>query len=386
MPSSSPLLSFFNTPAPKINSTDAALSQEATKAAFNSIEGYRALMCGGSLNSATLNCSSFSACGPPPKPYPSDLFSCPVIPGTEFPPAAGAGTNETVACLQLEAPTQDRNAGGPSGCFTCGGSISTRLAADGLASGRRPLRCLTTATAVVVGGWPRERPGGMKSSASPSSSTSANKKKQTPRRAAAAADYDITSSNHARYTSEDVDFTEAEDSLDDERTSGVDWRCVGDSAHLFYHTQASGVLTREDRERIGSWRGDSLLNDTTPLGKPLIGGFLDAADVSKFVFPLAYSLTVLSYGAFVGPARGAYAVDAMRRDDLVSILVRGCDFLVATRYDTSGGIVAYTTAKGNLTQVRGKSFDNSLFSWREERDGREGEREKGRERGRNEKT
>jgi len=265
-------------------------------------------MCGSALNSATLNCSAFGSCGPPATPYPSELFACPVIPGTELlPTAAGAGANRTGGeCLQLQAPPQDQNAGGPSGCFTCAGGVSTLLADEGIAAGRRPLRCLTTATAVVVGGWPRERPGGPRSSGSPSSSSS----KAAPRRAA---DFDLASSPNggirSHYSGEDLDLSEGDDSLDDERTSGVDWRCVGDAAHLFYHAQSSGALSPEDRERVGAWRGDTLLNDTVPAtGAPLVGGFLDAADVSKFVFPLAYSLSVLAYGAFVGPARGEFSV------------------------------------------------------------------------------
>lgn len=366
---SSPLLLFslFSANPPAVNSTDVGLSREATAAAFSpGVEGYRSLMCGGSLNSATLNCTAFPpSCGPPAKPYPSDLFSCPVVPGTELATAAGSGSNQTGACLQLEAPPQDRNAGGPSGCFTCTGSISARLATDGLAAGRRPLRCLTTATAVVVGGWPRERPGGSRSSSASSSAAAAAGKKsdRTRHRRTDAGSSSISSSptSHSHYAGEDLDFTEAEDSLDDERTSGVDWRCVGDAAHLFYHMQSSGALTPADRARVGAWRGDTLLNDTTPGGTPLVGGFFDAADVSKFVFPLAYSLSLLAYGAFVGPARGAYAVDALRRDDLVWILTRGCDFLMASRYDKAGGIIAYTTAKGNLTQVRSLFQFFSLF-------------------------
>ena len=348
--SSSSLLSLFNVKPPAVNSTDAGLSREATVAAFfPGVEGYASLMCGGSLNTATLNCTAFPpACGPPAKPYPSDLFSCPVIPGTELSTAAGIGARVMGACLQLEAPPQDRNAGRPSGCFTCAGSVSTRLATDGLAAGCRPLRCLTTATAVVVGGWPRESPGGSLNS---SSAHAGKKSKKAVHRRA---DAGLSSTSGTHYADEDIDLTE--DALDDERTSGVDWRCVGDAAHLFYHMQSSGALTPADRERIGAWRGDTLLNDTTPGGTPLIGGFLDAADVSKFVFPLAYTLSVLAYGTFVGPARGFYAVDPLRRNDLVTILTRGCDFLVASRYDTAGGIVAYTTAKGNLTQVRVLSF------------------------------
>ena len=90
------LLSLFDIKPPAINATDAALSKAATRAAFApGVEGYRSPMCGGSLNSATLNCSAFSSCGPPARPYPADLFSCPVIPGTELPTAAGAGTGRS---------------------------------------------------------------------------------------------------------------------------------------------------------------------------------------------------------------------------------------------------------------------------------------------------
>lgn len=80
---------------------------------------------------------------------------------------------------------------------------------------------------------------------------------------------------------------------------------------------------------------------------PYVDTPLSQADISKFVFPLAYTVHTLAYGAFVGPARDAYDADAARADDLVAIVNHGARFLQAARY-APDSIVAYTTAPGNL--------------------------------------
>ncbi|XP_002739247.2 endoglucanase A-like [Saccoglossus kowalevskii] len=62
---------------------------------------------------------------------------------------------------------------------------------------------------------------------------------------------------------------------------------------LFYEAQRSGVLP--DNNRI-LWRGDSAVNDATPDGKDLSGGYYDAGDHLKLGLPMAYSATVLAWG------------------------------------------------------------------------------------------
>lgn len=62
----------------------------------------------------------------------------------------------------------------------------------------------------------------------------------------------------------------------------------------FYEAQQSGVLP--DWNRV-SWRGDSALTDGADAGLDLTGGWYDAGDHVKFGFPMAFSTTMLAWGA-----------------------------------------------------------------------------------------
>merc|ERR1711962_413796 len=63
---------------------------------------------------------------------------------------------------------------------------------------------------------------------------------------------------------------------------------------LFYEAQRSGPLPADQRV---TWRGDSALDDGSDVGHDLTGGYFDAGDHVKFGFPLAYTATVLAWGA-----------------------------------------------------------------------------------------
>ncbi|WP_408058041.1 glycoside hydrolase family 9 protein [Verrucosispora sioxanthis] len=63
---------------------------------------------------------------------------------------------------------------------------------------------------------------------------------------------------------------------------------------LFYEAQQSGKLP--DWNRV-SWRGDSALRDGSDVGVDLTGGWYDAGDHVKFGFPMAFSATMLAWGA-----------------------------------------------------------------------------------------
>ncbi|WP_435831250.1 glycoside hydrolase family 9 protein [Nonomuraea wenchangensis] len=62
----------------------------------------------------------------------------------------------------------------------------------------------------------------------------------------------------------------------------------------FYEAQQSGDLPAWNRV---SWRGDSGLNDGKDVGLDLTGGWYDAGDHVKFGLPMAYSATMLAWGA-----------------------------------------------------------------------------------------
>lgn len=67
----------------------------------------------------------------------------------------------------------------------------------------------------------------------------------------------------------------------------------------FYDAQRAGDLPEDFRV---SWRGDSALGDGSDVSLDLTGGFFDAGDHVKFGFPMAFSLTLLSWGAVEYPA------------------------------------------------------------------------------------
>nr|AXQ39836.1 beta-1,4-endoglucanase [Loboptera decipiens] len=62
---------------------------------------------------------------------------------------------------------------------------------------------------------------------------------------------------------------------------------------LFYEAQRSGKLPSDQKV---TWRKDSALNDKGENGEDLTGGYYDAGDFVKFGFPMAYTITVLSWG------------------------------------------------------------------------------------------
>ncbi len=70
----------------------------------------------------------------------------------------------------------------------------------------------------------------------------------------------------------------------------------------FYEAQQSGELP--DWNRV-NWRGDSGLDDGADVGLDLTGGWYDAGDHVKFGFPMAFSATMLAWGAV--EYRDAYA-------------------------------------------------------------------------------
>lgn len=70
----------------------------------------------------------------------------------------------------------------------------------------------------------------------------------------------------------------------------------------FYEAQAAGRKPAWNRV---SWRGDSALGDGSDVGRDLTGGWFDAGDHVKFGLPMAFSTTMLAWGAV--EYRGAYS-------------------------------------------------------------------------------
>ncbi|XP_024526139.1 endoglucanase 18 isoform X2 [Selaginella moellendorffii] len=63
---------------------------------------------------------------------------------------------------------------------------------------------------------------------------------------------------------------------------------------LFFEAQRSGPLPSSQRQ---NWRGDSGLYDGAAENVDLVGGYYDAGDNVKYLFPMAFTITMLSWGA-----------------------------------------------------------------------------------------
>ncbi|KAL5799100.1 hypothetical protein ACOSQ2_003920 [Xanthoceras sorbifolium] len=61
---------------------------------------------------------------------------------------------------------------------------------------------------------------------------------------------------------------------------------------LYYEAQRSGKLPPNQRVQ---WRADSALKDGSDAGVDLVGGYYDAGDNVKFGFPMAFTITMLSW-------------------------------------------------------------------------------------------
>lgn len=118
------------------------------------------------------------------------------------------------------------------------------------------------------------------------------------------------------------------------------------SSFLFYEAQRSGVLPTTNRI---PWRRNSALGDATArydannngqlesnetLSRDLAGGYYDAGDRMKYAYPLASSLTLLSWGAT--QYQGAYEATG-QLDEALDAIKWGTDWLLKAHETTGTG-------------------------------------------------
>ena len=135
------------------------------------------------------------------------------------------------------------------------------------------------------------------------------------------------------------------------KNGDFDYGCVLGASMLFYEAQRSGNLPANNRI---SWRGDSGMLDKAPNGVPLIGGFWDAGDVTKFAFPAAFTLSnlALSYLEFSSSYQSSSdsQVAAMK-----GILKWGADYIASSRYADGSFVIA--------SWAPGDSIEESHYNW-----------------------
>ncbi|TYI52668.1 hypothetical protein E1A91_D12G264100v1 [Gossypium mustelinum] len=92
----------------------------------------------------------------------------------------------------------------------------------------------------------------------------------------------LTSSSHNELAFEDVEHL------------SYDYKDALGKAIMFFEGQRSGKLPANQRLK---WRGDSALTDGKPDNVKLVGGYYDAGDNVKFGWPMAFTVTLLSWAA-----------------------------------------------------------------------------------------
>ncbi|KAG2643274.1 hypothetical protein PVAP13_2KG303700 [Panicum virgatum] len=80
----------------------------------------------------------------------------------------------------------------------------------------------------------------------------------------------------------------------EEEEAAVDYGAALSKSLLYFEAQRSGRLPHNQRVR---WRGHSGLTDGLQQGVDLVGGYYDAGDHVKFGLPMAFTVTMLSWGA-----------------------------------------------------------------------------------------
>ena len=99
---------------------------------------------------------------------------------------------------------------------------------------------------------------------------------------------------------------------------------------LFYEANRSGPLPPDNRIE---WRSDSTVNDGADVGRDLTGGYFDAGDHVKFGFPMAASITTLSWGVLA--YKDAYQ-NSGQLDEALKAIKWGTDYFLKAHITENG--------------------------------------------------
>ncbi|XP_020680103.1 endoglucanase 12 [Dendrobium catenatum] len=134
-------------------------------------------------------------------------------------------------------------------------------------------------------------------------------------------------------------------------------------ALLFFNAQKSGRLPKNNGI---PWRGDSGLNDgvnQTDLNHGLVGGYYDAGDNIKFHFPLAFSMSLLSWSVVEYSSKykalGEY-------DHIRDIIKWGTDYLLLT-FNSSATKIDKIYAQVGVAK-NGSTAPDDHFCWQRPED------------------
>ncbi|KAF8413239.1 hypothetical protein HHK36_001215 [Tetracentron sinense] len=131
-----------------------------------------------------------------------------------------------------------------------------------------------------------------------------------------------------------------------------DYQDALEKAILFFEGQRSGKLPSGQRVK---WRGDSAISDGRPDNVKLIGGYYDAGDNVKFGWPMAFSVSLLSWAAV------EYKTEISSANQLGHLLS-------AIRWGTNFILQAHTSPTTLYTQVGDANGDHQCWERPEDMD------------------
>ncbi len=160
------------------------------------------------------------------------------------------------------------------------------------------------------------------------------------------------SESESESTTETESITETESTTEIESTTETDLVPTSETGQfgygealqksfLFYEANRSGPLP--DNNRI-EWRSDSTVNDGSDVGLDLTGGYFDAGDHVKFGFPMAASMTMLSWG--VEEYQDAYT-RSDQLDEALDAIKWGTDYFLKAHVTEGGTTQAFYGQVGN---------------------------------------
>ncbi|XP_059443371.1 endoglucanase-like [Corylus avellana] len=123
-------------------------------------------------------------------------------------------------------------------------------------------------------------------------------------------------------------------------------------AILFFEGQRSGNLPASQRAK---WRGDSAVSDGNPDHVNLIGGYYDAADNVKFGWPMAFTVSLLSWAA-------------IEYKNEISSVNQLCHLHTAIRWGTNFILRSHTSPTTLYTQVGDGNSDHQCWERPEDMD------------------
>ncbi|CAO2828594.1 unnamed protein product [Amaranthus hypochondriacus] len=106
------------------------------------------------------------------------------------------------------------------------------------------------------------------------------------------------------------------------RASHFDYKDALSKTLLYFEAQRSGRLPYDQRV---SWRHHSGLADGLQQGVDLVGGYYDAGDNVKFGLPMAFTVTILSWGVI---QYGSQIEDAGQLDHAFQAIKWGADYFI----------------------------------------------------------